>query len=125
MAKKILIVEDEPGLSKILKKQIERLGYAVAIAVDGSAALAKIKSSKPDLVILDLMVPKKSGIEVLRELRVDLEDNVPVLVLSNLEHMQDIEASRHYGVADYIIKSDVSLRYLTTRIVQILEAPAS
>ena len=120
MAKKILIVEDEPSLSKIVKKKVEQLGYAVATAVDGHDALAKIKSVKPDLIILDIIMPKKNGIEVLRELRVNLESNVPVLVLSNLEGRQDIEASRHYGVTDYITKSDISLSYLTARIAKIL-----
>lgn len=122
MTKKILIVEDEPSLSKILRKKVEHLGYYVSSAADGRAALAKVKSGKPDLIVLDIMVPKKNGIEVLRELRANLGNNVPVIVLSNLGDRQDIEASRHYGVTDYIIKSDVSLSYLATRIAEILGA---
>jgi DNA-binding response OmpR family regulator len=122
MAKKVLIVEDEPSLSKVLKKKVEQLGYIVMTAADGRAALTKIKSGKPDLIVLDIIMPKKNGIEVLRELRVNLENNVPVLILSNLEGRQDIEASRHYGVTDYVIKADISLRYLTDRIAKILGA---
>lgn len=122
MAKKILIVEDEPSLSKVLKKKVEQLGYAVTVAVDGSDALAKIKSSKYDLIILDIIMPKKNGIEVLRDLRVKLESKVPVIILSNIESQQDIEASRHYHVVDYIFKSDISLSDLTARIVKVLEA---
>lgn len=120
MPKKILIVEDEPSLSKVLKKKVEHLGHTVTSAADGGKALAKVKSSKPDLIVLDIMMPKKNGIEVLRELRAKLGNNVPVIVLSNLGDRQDIEASRHYGVTDYIIKSDVSLGYLAGRIAEIL-----
>ena len=122
MAKKVLIVEDEPSLSKVLKKKIEQLGYAVTVAVDGNDALAKIKSGKPDLIILDIVMPKKNGIEVLRELRVKLESKVPVIILSNLESPQDMEASKHYQVVDYIFKSDISLSDLTAKVAKILGA---
>lgn len=120
MAKKVLIVEDEPSLLKVLKKKLEQLNYTVVSAVDGEDAIAQIKSQKPDLVILDIIMPKKNGIEVLRETRVNLANRVPIVILSNLEGRQDIEASRHYDVVDYIFKSDISLSDLTAKIVKIL-----
>lgn len=89
-------------------------------AADGRAALSKVKKVKPDLIVLDMLMPKKNGVEVLHELRVNLKSSVPVLILSNLEGYQDIEAGKHYGVTDYIVKSETSLRYLADRIAEIL-----
>ncbi len=120
MAKKILIVEDEPSLSKVLRKRVEQLGFDVVVAVDGREALTKIKSDEPDLVILDIIMPGKNGLEVLRELRVNMENDVPVMMVTNIESQQDIDASKHYHVVDYIFKSDISLSDLTAKIVKAL-----
>ena len=122
MAKKILIVEDEPSLSKVLRKKVEQLGFDVVVAVDGREALTKIKSDEPDLVILDIIMPEKNGLEVLRELRVNMENDVPVMIVTNIESQQDIDASKHYHVVDYIFKSDISLSDLTAKIVKTLGA---
>lgn len=120
MAKRILIVEDEPSLSKILKKKVEQLGYSVIVAADGEEALAKVTASEPDLIVLDIIMPKKNGIEVLRELRVKRENDVPVLMVTNIESQQDIDASKHYHVVDYIFKSNISLSDLTGKIAKAL-----
>ena len=122
MAKTILIAEDEPSLLKLLTKKITSLGYDVVAAHDGEEAIDKIKTKKPDLMLLDIIMPKKNGLQVLQELRVNLSSNLPVIILSNLEKSQDIEAGKSYDVHDYIIKSNISIRELSNRIVKLLAA---
>lgn len=120
MAKKILIVEDEPALLQALMDRLQRLGYETITAVDGVDAIKKIKSSMPDLVLLDIIMPKKSGFEVIEEIRYRMKSTVPIIVLSNLEQKQDIETAKNLGVTNYYLKSNISLRNLAIEIDKIL-----
>jgi DNA-binding response OmpR family regulator len=104
--KKILIVEDEAILSGVLKDRFEDDGWKVSIAVDGEVAMAAIKGGKFDLVLLDLIMPKKDGFEVLKELRSEPEfKDLPILVLSNLGGDEDIKKALSLGATDYFVKT--------------------
>ena len=115
MNKKILIVEDEPSLSGILDKMVRQLGYESHIANDGEVALQLCRSVQPDLIILDLVIPTKSGMEVLQEIRTTDQNKVPVIILSNLDSEADINTGKKLG-ASYKLKSNLSLDNLTQAI---------
>jgi len=100
---KILIVEDEIDLAKIIKKKLERENFTADIAYDGEEAIDKTIVSDYDLIILDIMIPKKSGIEVLKELR-EWEDTTPVLILTALDSVENKVRGLNLGADDYLTK---------------------
>lgn len=100
---KILVVEDEQDLTKIIKKRLERQNFAVDISFDGEDAIDKTIVNNYDLIILDIMLPKKSGIEVLKELR-EWEDKTPVLILTAKDSTEDKVKGLNMGADDYLTK---------------------
>ena len=108
--KHILVVEDENTLAFALKKKLESVGYLVTVALDGKDALNKIEQEKPDLVLLDLILPVMDGFTVLKELRKSPEyENLPIIVLTNLSSDEDIADVLNAGGTDYFIKTEHSL----------------
>lgn len=108
--KHILVVEDENTLAFALKKKLESVGYIVNVAMDGREALNKIGQEKPDLVLLDLILPVMDGFAVLKELRKSpAYENLPVIVLTNLSSDEDIADVLNAGGTDYFIKTEHSL----------------
>jgi two-component system, OmpR family, alkaline phosphatase synthesis response regulator PhoP len=108
--KKILIVEDDQFLLKIYDVKFKKEGYDVMLAEDGDLAIELAKSSKPDLILLDLILPKKDGFDVLKELKSDagLKD-IPVIVLTNLGQDEDAKKGMELGADDYVIKANTSI----------------
>lgn len=105
MAKRILVVDDEPRVLAVLKKRLESVGYQVTTASDGIEGLARAKSEKPDLVVLDLMLPKKDGFEVCWELQHDpVCHQIPILVLSARSQDGDIQRGIASGASAYMMK---------------------
>lgn len=103
---KIVIAEDEEILIKILREQFEKEGFAVALAADGMEAMSVIKKSKPDVVLLDLVLPKKNGFEVLEELKASEDIKmIPVIVLSNLGQDEEIKRALKLGATGYLVKN--------------------
>ncbi len=110
MQPKVLIVEDDRFLSSMLKTNLERDGFGVEQAFEGEEGLAKLKSAKPDLVLLDLMMPKMSGFELLGHVVADPELNtIPVIVMSNIGEEGDVNRARDLGVVDYFVKAQTPL----------------
>ena len=105
--KKILIAEDEEVLLNVLKDRFEAEGWEVTTARDGEEAVESIKKIRPDLVLLDLLMPKKDGFEVLKEIRGDQEfKTLPIIVvLSNLGSDEDIKKALALGANDYFVKT--------------------
>lgn len=104
--KKILIAEDEEVLVNVLKDRFEAEGWDVTVAKDGVEAVEAINKSKFDLVLLDLLMPKKDGFEVLKEVRGNPElKNLPIIVLSNLGGDDDIKKALALGANDYFVKT--------------------
>lgn len=118
---RILLVEDDRFLRRACETALRQRGFAVSSAVDGDEALRAIEASAPDLVLLDLLMPRVTGLEVLRTLRARPETKaLPVLVLSNSSREQDMEEIRQLGVAGYYVKADLSLQELGDRIERLL-----
>ncbi len=114
MAKKILIVEDEPGILLSLKDELESEGYRVCEAGDGERALAVIRQEKPDLIILDIMLPALDGYEVCKKLRAE-GDMTPVIMLTVKDREIDKVLGLELGADDYVTKP-FSLREIVARV---------
>jgi DNA-binding response OmpR family regulator len=119
MSKKILIADDEPNIVISLEYLMQREGFDVSVARDGQEALRMLREQQPDLVLLDAMMPKLTGFEVLQQLREDgLE--LKVLMLTAKGRDTDIEKGRSLGADDYVVKP-FSTRELVERVRQLLE----
>ena len=102
---KILVVEDEPSLRKLLQYQLSKIGHEIRVAGDGEQALALVKSERPDLVLLDVVLPVMGGFQVLRKLQEDKNTkSILVIMLSAKGQQHDIAAGLNQGVFDYITK---------------------
>ncbi len=118
---RILFVEDETTLQKTLSTTLVDAGFEVENAYDGEAGLALAKKKKPDLVLLDLILPKMDGFSVLAELKKDSElKDVPVIVLTNLEAVEDVERVIELGATTYLVKANYDLPEIVAKIREIL-----
>ena len=114
---KILLAEDDHFLSVALGDKLEREGFTVFKSLNGAETLIKAKESKPDLILLDLIMPQKTGFQVLEELKQDEElKTVPVIILSNLGQESDIEKAKSLGAVDYLVKSDVQMGEVVAKL---------
>lgn len=114
---KILLAEDDKFISRAYKDGLERAGFEIIIAFDGVEAIKKIREEKPDLILLDLIMPDKNGFEVLEEIKMDdALKNMRVIILSNLGQDSDIEKGKALGAADYLIKSNLSMKEVIEKV---------
>lgn len=119
--KKILVVEDEKDLLELLVAAFEAKGFEVYSAKDGKEGLRTALKRHPDFILLDILMPKMSGVEVLKNLRKDTwGKSVPVMVLSNIHHSNVSEAMR-LGIYDYVLKSDVKLEDVVQQVCRALD----
>ncbi len=106
MAKTILFIEDDKFLRELVIQKLIKEGYETSQAVDGEEGLKKIKEEKPDLVLLDLILPGIDGFEVLAKMKEDpVLAQIPVIILSNLGQREDVERGLKMGAVDYLIKA--------------------
>jgi DNA-binding response OmpR family regulator len=123
MPKTILFVEDEPNLQKTVGQFLEGEGYEIKGALDGEAGLALAKEFKPDLILLDLILPKKDGFEVLKELKKDkTTEHIPVIILTNLEGSADVEKALSLGATTYLVKANYELDEVVKKIKEIIKS---
>jgi len=120
--KTILLVEDDPFLIDIYVTQLERAGYKVEVAADGEIALSKIKKLEPDLLILDIILPKVDGWEFLKTIRQDARlKQLKVIILSNLGQKEEVEKGFDFGVVKYFIKAEYTPKEVVEEIKKILK----
>jgi two-component system alkaline phosphatase synthesis response regulator PhoP len=114
LAKKILAVDDERHIVRLIQVNLERAGYQVVTAFDGPEALKKVQSEKPDLVVLDVMMPKMDGFEVLKRLQANPETReVPVIMLTAKAQDADVFRGWASGVSAYLTKPFNPLELIT------------
>ena len=107
---KILFVEDEPTLQKELNEILQQEGFKIISAFDGNEGLKLARLERPNLILLDLILPKKDGFEVLKELKADEKmKDIPVIVLTNLEGVGDVEKALTLGAKTYLVKANYEL----------------
>ena len=119
MPKTILIAEDDNFLQKMLRYSLEEEGFSVLSAENGEVAIEKIEKEKPDLVLLDILMPKVDGFAVLEHLQ-EHKIRVPVVITSNLGHQDDVDKCMKLGAKDYIIKSDTESTDLVEKVKKYL-----
>lgn len=118
---KILIVEDEEQLVRILSDKLSGEGFSVLTATDGDEGVKVALSQHPDLILLDLLMPKTDGIAALEKIRADAwGKNVPVLVLTNMSDVSKMESAVHLQVSGYLVKADWKLEDVVAKIREIL-----
>jgi len=122
MPKKILFVEDESSLQKTFSDLLKSEGYEMVSALDGETGLRLAKEGQPDLILLDLILPRVHGFDVLKELKTDPKTKeIPIIVLTNLEEMGDVEKAIELGATTYLVKAQYSLEEVVEKIKKILE----
>ncbi|MDA2921850.1 response regulator [Patescibacteria group bacterium AH-259-L07] len=115
--KKILIAEDDPSMSDILVKMMKSTNYKVIRAKDGQKAIDLAIKERPDLILLDILMPKLSGFEVLEKLRYHPAiQNIPVIILSILGQEKDIVRGKELGAAEYLVKTNIHLSEILDKI---------
>lgn len=119
---KILLIEDDLYILKIYTNKLKMNGFDVSVATTGEEGLHKASTEKPDLVLLDLMLPGIDGFQVLEDLKnkQDTKD-APVIILSNLGQPSDIERGKNLGAVDYLVKANLSLIHLVDKVKKQLE----
>lgn len=121
MPKKILIIEDESALQKTIGDILIQEGYEIVSALDGEKGLELAKAENPDLILLDLVLPKMHGFEVLKALKEDKGTrDTPIIVLTNLEAMGDVEKALELGATTYLVKASYSLEEIIDKVKKAL-----
>lgn len=119
--KKILFVEDSEAFQKTFGEILTQEGFTVVGAFDGEAGIAMAKKEKPDLILLDLILPKKDGFAVLSALKADeATSGIPVIVLTNLEQSVDVEKALEFGAKNYLVKANYSITELLDKVKGVL-----
>ncbi len=113
----ILFIEDESALQKTFSEILTQEGYQMISALDGEIGLRLAGDEKPDLILLDLILPKVNGFDVLRKLKEDRETkDIPVIVLTNLEEMGNVDKAIELGATTYLVKASYSLKEIVEKI---------
>jgi len=116
-AKNIMVIEDDRFLSSLVKTRLEKEGFVVIQAFDGEEAINLLRKEPPDLIVMDLVMPKVNGFEVLQSISIAPQlEKVPVVILSNLAQDSDIEKARQLGAKEYFVKVKISIDDLVQRI---------
>jgi len=114
---KILMIEDNPFLRKIYRNKFTSIGFEFIEATNGEEGLNKVISEKPDLVLLDLILPRKNGLDVLIEMKKNKETkNIPVIILSILGQEKDVKRGLSLGAQDYLVKTRISLSEVVDKV---------
>lgn len=117
MTTKILIAEDDQFLANAYRVKFEKSDFEVKLVFDGEEAIEAVSEFHPDIILLDLVMPKKDGFTTLKELKANsASKNIPVIVTTNLSQAEDIKKVKDLGALDYLVKSDISLGEIVEKI---------
>ncbi len=119
--KKILFIEDETALHQVLGDLLKKEGYEMISAFDGKMGLQLVKEKKPDLILLDLILPKLHGFELLQKIKEDSETkDIPVIILTNLEEISEVNKALELGATTYLVKAHYKMEEVVEKIKKIL-----
>ena len=120
---KVLIVEDDQFLLRMYKKKFEVAGFEVEVAVDGEDGLSKMRNVKPEIVLMDIMMPKLNGLDAIVQAKADtLIKNIPIIVLTNLSNTDDAQMAVKNGAIGYMVKSDFTPSQVVEEAKKYLQA---
>ena len=119
--KKILVIEDDASLGTALCDRFQESGFEALLSVDGETGLRMAEDKKPDLILLDIILPRKNGFQFMEEIKQKTElASIPIVALTNLESSFDIEHALSLGARAYLVKTNYSLSEVVRKIQQIL-----
>jgi len=119
MAKKILFVEDEELMIDLLQRKLTKEGYEISVARDGEEGLKAMREKKPDLILLDIIMPKMGGFEVMEEMGENKElKKIPVIVISNSGQPVELDKAQKLGAKDWLIKTEFDPQEVIDKIVK-------
>ena len=119
---KVLIIDDDEGLSAVFEAELQKNGFQTVASLNGKGGIDKALSEKPDLILLDQVLPDISGNEVVRTLKADAQtQNIPVLILSNFSQEELVKEAINNGAVDYIFKYQVEPQDLVSKVKQTLK----
>lgn len=123
---KVILVEDDEFLSRVLSFRLKDDGFDVVTVDNGAAAFDIIKKEKPNIVLLDLLLPQKDGFQILAELKQDaIAKEIPVVILSNLGQQTDVDKGLGLGAVDYLVKANFSIKDIVKKIKDLLSKTQS
>lgn len=115
--KKILLIEDEELIIKLLSKKLAAIGYDVALAMNGQEGIEKMRQNIPDLVLLDIVMPRMGGFEVMAEMKKDEKlAKIPVIIISNSGQPLELERAKELGAADWLVKTEFDPKEVADKI---------
>jgi len=119
--KRILIAEDDAFLVQIYESKLSQLDYEVVIVTDGDAVLTSIAEQLPDVLVLDIMLPKMNGFDILNTIKSTPQyTHIPVLIASNLGQREDFEKAKELGASEYLVKSQMGIGEIVSVVVSYL-----
>ena len=119
MPKKVLIIEDEQILLELLEKKLVQEGYQVRVAKDGIQGLDKVKEEIPDIILLDIVMPKMGGFEVMEKLHKDDRfSKIPIIIISNSGQPVEIDLAQKLGAIDWLIKTDFDPQEVIEKVLK-------
>ncbi len=119
MPKKILVIEDEEIMVNLLQRKLEQEGYEISVARNGEEGISLIKEILPDLILLDIIMPKKSGFEVLEAVEKDEKLNkIPVIIISNSGQPVELDRAKDLGVKDWLVKTNFDPHEVIDKVVK-------
>ena len=122
---KILVIEDDVFITDLLVKELTRSGFELMVATTGGDGAKKFEEFRPDLILLDMLLPDQNGLDVLRGIRrLPAGANAKVIIFSNIAEEADVQESKRLGVADYMVKANYSLPEVVERIRTVLKGDA-
>lgn len=118
---KIAIIEDDPTISQMYRMKFEATGFDVQLASDGERGVALVEDFRPDLILLDMQMPRKNGYEALTEIRAtDWGKSIPVIILTNMGEEESPKELRGLGIESYIVKADLTPSQVVERVKRTL-----
>jgi len=117
MPKKVLIIEDEEIIQDLLQRRLSKEGYQVFSARDGEQGLRAMRSRQPDLILLDIVMPKKGGLEVMEEMQKDeMLRTIPIVIISNSGQPAELEKAKELGARDWLIKTEFDPKEVVAKV---------
>lgn len=118
----ILLVEDDQMISTMYQTKFSMEGYAIEVAMDGQEGLEKVRSIKPDILLLDVILPKVDGFAILKEMKSDpATAKIPVILLTNLGQDDDVKKGKSLGADDYFIKSNHTPAEIVQKVASMMK----
>lgn len=121
MAKKILLIEDEEIMINLLQRKLIKEGYDVSLARDGEEGLKRLREINPDIVLLDIIMPKMGGFEVMEEIARDEElKKIPIMVISNSGQPVELDRAQKLGARDWLIKTEFDPQEVADKVIKLI-----